>query len=59
MPHDMQLERETTPVLGCSLLPGDSLYIPRGWWHRAYATGDSLSLSLGVLREEARGRRSR
>lgn len=39
---------ETTPVMGCTLEPGDWLYLPRGWWHVAKARADSLSISLGV-----------
>ena len=32
-----------------ALTPGDLLYIPRGWWHVAQATGDpTLHLTLGV-----------
>src|SRR5947199_5431507 len=40
-----------------SLIPGDWLYVPRGWWHCARATEDSLSLSIGVLTAAARGTR--
>jgi 50S ribosomal protein L16 3-hydroxylase len=57
MPRNMQFERETTPVLACTLVPGDWLYVPRGWWHTARATEASLSLSIGVLSAEARGTR--
>jgi len=42
-------ERETSPIMSCRLLPGDWLYIPRGFWHVAYAHRDSLSISIGVL----------
>jgi 50S ribosomal protein L16 3-hydroxylase len=55
MPRDMQFERETSPVLACTLIPGDWLYVPRGFWHRAFATEDSLSISVGVLSAQARG----
>jgi ribosomal protein L16 Arg81 hydroxylase len=55
LPRDPRFERETSPVLACTLLPGDWLYVPRGWWHMAYATRDSLSLAVGVLTPEARG----
>ena len=54
MPRDMRFELETSPVLACTLLPGDWLYVPRGWWHMAHATRDSLSLSVGVLSDDAR-----
>jgi 50S ribosomal protein L16 3-hydroxylase len=57
MPNDMQFELETSPVLGCTLIAGDWLYVPRGFWHRAFATEDSLSLSIGVLSPDARGSR--
>jgi len=49
MPKDMQYERETTPAIATTLVPGDWLYIPRGWWHMAKASEDSLSISIGVL----------
>ena len=54
MPRDMQVERETSPMLACTLLAGDWLYIPRGWWHRARGLDDSLSISVGVLTPGAR-----
>jgi 50S ribosomal protein L16 3-hydroxylase len=55
MPRDMQFERETTPVVAATLTPGDWLFVPRGWWHSAGASADSLSLSIGVLGPEASG----
>lgn len=55
MPRDMQYERETTPMIAATLVPGDWLYIPRGWWHMAHASEDSLSISVGVLSPAARG----
>jgi 50S ribosomal protein L16 3-hydroxylase len=55
MPRDMHFERETAPMLACTLIAGDWLYIPRGWWHRAFATVNSLSISIGVLSPAARG----
>ena len=54
MPRDMQYERETTPTMATTLLPGDWLYVPRGWWHVAHALEDSLSISIGVLSPAAR-----
>lgn len=49
MPKDMQYERETSPTQACTLLPGDWLYVPGGWWHVAKAKKDSISLSIGVI----------
>jgi 50S ribosomal protein L16 3-hydroxylase len=55
MPRDMQFERETSPMLETTLIPGDWLHIPRGWWHAAKATEDALSISVGVLSADAAG----
>jgi 50S ribosomal protein L16 3-hydroxylase len=56
MPLDMHYERETTTaVLACTLVPGDWLYVPRGWWHVGQAVEDSLSISIGLLSDAARG----
>ena len=57
MPRDMHYEREQTPTVGATLIPGDWLYVPRGWWHVARAYEDSLSISIGVLSPAAGGRR--
>lgn len=54
MPKDMQYERETTPMMATTLVPGDWLYIPSGWWHVAKCVEDSLSISVGVLHRDAR-----
>jgi 50S ribosomal protein L16 3-hydroxylase len=54
MPRDMQYERETSPATATTLLPGDWLYIPRGWWHVARCIESSLSISIGVLAPNAR-----
>lgn len=53
MPHDMQYEKETSPMMACSLTAGDLLYVPSGWWHRARAMDDALSISIGVLTPRA------
>jgi 50S ribosomal protein L16 3-hydroxylase len=55
MPRDMHLELETSPMLETTLIPGDWLHIPRGWWHAAKATEDALSISVGVLSGDAAG----
>ena len=53
MPRDMQYENETTPAIASTLVTGDCLYIPRGWWHVARSLEDSLSISIGVLSPDA------
>lgn len=55
MPRDMHYERETTPMIASTLVAGDFLYIPRGWWHVARAVEDSLSISVGVMSPAAAG----
>lgn len=60
MPEDMQFERETSSVMGSTLVAGDWLYIPGGWWHAARAQEeDSLALSIGVLPPDTELRRRR
>lgn len=56
MPADMEFEKESSPVMACTLAPGDWLYIPRGWWHRGFGQDDALSISIGVLSPEAAGK---
>lgn len=48
VPRDMAYERETSPLRSCTLLAGDWLHIPSGWWHRANCREHSLSVSVGV-----------
>jgi ribosomal protein L16 Arg81 hydroxylase len=49
-PLDFALVRnETTPIMSCTLEPGDLLYLPRGYWHIAHPVADSLSLSIGII----------
>lgn len=55
MPRDMHFELERTPMIASTLIAGDLLYIPRGWWHVAKAREDALSISVGVLSPEAGG----
>ncbi len=57
MPRDMHFERESAPVVACTLVAGDWLYIPRGFWHVGRALSDSLGISTGVLVPSARGSR--
>lgn len=56
MPRDMHYEKETsTKTMACTLVAGDWLYVPSGWWHRAIAIDDALSISVGVLTPQAGG----
>lgn len=56
MPRDMHYEQETSRrMMACTLAPGDWLYVPSGWWHRAQAIDDALSISVGVLTPRAGG----
>lgn len=41
------LEKKT-PELRCWLKPGDFLYIPAGYWHKARALTDSFHMSIGI-----------
>lgn len=53
LPRDMRYEREIMPLMKCALQAGDWLYIPNGYWHRADAQADSISLAVGVLSTSA------
>lgn len=53
IPRDMSFEREVTPTLECTLLAGDWLYIPAGYWHVAKASEDAISLAIGVTSASA------
>jgi ribosomal protein L16 Arg81 hydroxylase len=44
----MRYEREIMPLMRCTLGAGDWLYLPAGYWHRAQAGAESISLSVGV-----------
>lgn len=45
------VREERTPIMACTLIAGDWLYVPRGWWHVATAHEDSLAISIGVLED--------
>ena len=45
------IRREASPIGTATLIRGDWLYIPSGWWHVAQCVEDSLSMSLGVWLE--------
>jgi ribosomal protein L16 Arg81 hydroxylase len=49
LPADMRYEREVMPLARCLLKPGDWLYIPCGYWHKAEAKETSISLAVGVM----------
>jgi 50S ribosomal protein L16 3-hydroxylase len=49
MPRDLAVERESMPVLTTTLLAGDWLYLPAGYWHVAKAGAASASLAIGLL----------
>jgi ribosomal protein L16 Arg81 hydroxylase len=31
-----------------TLLPGESLYIPKGWWHSVYSTSGTVGISIDL-----------
>lgn len=50
LPNDMRFELERSPFgLDCRLEAGDLLYVPSGWWHRATAEAESVTVAAGVL----------
>jgi 50S ribosomal protein L16 3-hydroxylase len=50
--HNMQFSKEQKrPEIRCLLKPGDWLYIPSGYWHKAKALTDSFHMSIGVLNQ--------
>jgi 50S ribosomal protein L16 3-hydroxylase len=48
------IRKETTPIATAKLCAGDWVYIPSRWWHVASCVEESLSISVGVLRDGAR-----
>jgi len=56
LPADMQYERELMPLMRVSLKPGDLLYVPCGYWHKADASkspATAISLAVGVMSRTA------
>jgi ribosomal protein L16 Arg81 hydroxylase len=56
IPIDMRYPREITPLMRVLLAPGDWLYIPCGYWHKAEARDcgePAMSIALGVLSPSA------
>jgi ribosomal protein L16 Arg81 hydroxylase len=49
LPADMRYGREIMPLLKCRLAAGDWLYIPNGYWHRAAAETDAISIAVGLM----------
>lgn len=49
LPQDMRYEREIMPLSRCLLSAGDWLYIPHGYWHKAEAQAESISLAVGLM----------
>ena len=49
-PDFARVRLETTPRMQCTLVAGDWLYMPRGWWHMARCIETSRSLSIGIAR---------
>jgi len=43
-----RIRSETSPLMSCTLIARDILYLPRHMWHAAKADEDSLSVSIGV-----------
>lgn len=48
-PDFSRIREETSLMLSCRLLPGDWLYLPRGYWHVAHPNDHSLSISIGIF----------
>lgn len=56
IPADLRYERELMPLMRATLMAGDLLYIPCGYWHRAQANPGSdvaISLAVGVMSRSA------
>ncbi|HEV3339654.1 MAG TPA: cupin domain-containing protein, partial [Pirellulales bacterium] len=49
LPPDMRYEREIMPLSRCLLSAGDWLYVPHGYWHKAEARDESISLAVGLM----------
>ena len=55
-PDFAALRRETSPLGGADLVPGDWLYVPTRCWHVARSLDDCISMSIGVFPEPQDGR---
>jgi ribosomal protein L16 Arg81 hydroxylase len=56
LPQDMRYEREIMPLMQVSLMAGDLLYLPCGYWHKADAARSmetAISLAIGVMSRTA------
>lgn len=50
LPKNLHFEWERSPIeFRCLLKPGDWLYIPSGYWHKARALTPSYHFSVGVM----------
>lgn len=51
-------EKRRKPFMTVTLAPGDVLFVPRGWVHRAETKSDepSLHVSVGIIHPDMRGR---
>jgi ribosomal protein L16 Arg81 hydroxylase len=51
LPADMHYERELMPLMRVLLQPGDLLYIPCGYWHKAEAKTSSTDFSPSTIKD--------
>lgn len=54
IPKNLMYEEEKSSlVLKVLMKPGDFLYIPSGWWHKAETQTESMHISIGVMPSSA------
>ncbi|HXH30312.1 MAG TPA: cupin domain-containing protein [Bacteriovoracaceae bacterium] len=54
IPKDLEYEKEKTPMeIKVTLVAGDWLYIPSGWWHVARTQQESMHISIGIMPSSA------